>query len=317
MGWLLALLLGVTVLMLLGVGVTLVQNLERENRFAESQLRMERMYDETLEARVEEMRRFRHDVNGLLQAVEFSQGVHAGADAGADEDAGMGEHVGADTGADAGIGERVGADAGAGEDADMGERVGADTGAGEDTSTAMSAATGETQRASAAGDAENAGVDREGSGMAQDAYPLVDAIIRLKRSQCAQSHVAFSCDVATSFGKRARLAGIAEADACAVVQNLLDNAYEASLRVEPESERMVSARLSAQESLLVVEVTNRIAEAAVPTFQTTKPNPEQHGIGLRVVGDIVQKYGGELQRDFDSDARLLTMRVMLGGKTRP
>ncbi|MDO4401046.1 MAG: GHKL domain-containing protein [Coriobacteriia bacterium] len=60
----------VVMLALLSLGVRAVDAMERENRLAEAEIEASRIYQQSLESRVEEVRRYRHDADSLLRAVE-------------------------------------------------------------------------------------------------------------------------------------------------------------------------------------------------------------------------------------------------------
>ncbi len=79
---------------------------------------------------------------------------------------------------------------------------------------------------------------------------------------------------------------------CAVIFNLLDNAIEASEKIE---EPAVFIKLHIVKSYLSVTVKNRIEpwqqESAI-NRRTTKEQPHLHGLGLRIVQETVQKYNG-------------------------
>ena len=235
--WLLLILTTITVLLILGLGLHYVENLESENRAIEAQLRAVQVYDEALEARMKEIQRFRHDVNGLLQAIEYES----------------------------------------------------------------------TSRNS--DDDWSASEACQASDRKQDS--LVDSLVDLKRAQCSSAGIAFSSEVDADWRAFSQERGIEEVDVQAVVQNLLQNAYEASLEVFPEPDRLIEYRMGNRDGRLHIEVTNRIASDKAPTFETTKSNPEQHGIGLRVVEDIAASYGGGKSAVFDPQDHLLTMCVTL------
>ncbi len=235
--WLLLILVTIAVLLILGLGLHYVENLESENRAVEAQLRAIQMYDEALETRMREMQRFRHDVNGLLQAIEYESMARV-----ADGNSGASEVCRA-------------------------------------------------------------------SGQKPDS--LVDSLVELKRAQCSSAGIAFSSEIDAAWRAVAQRRGIEEADVQAVVQNLLQNAFEASLEVFPESDRLIEIRMGEKDGKLRIEVTNRTESDEAPMFETTKSNPEQHGIGLRVVEDVAKSYGGSKSAAFDPQTRLLTMCVML------
>lgn len=230
-------LIALAVLALLLLGLRFVENLERENRAVEAQVRAAQMYDGALTARMQKMKRFRHDVNGLLLAVEY-------ASANGDSDDGPGQ----------------------------------------------AEADGESQAKSDS---------------------LLDALLSLKRIECAGAGIEFSCDVSETWRGCAQVREIEEGDVRAIVQNLLQNAYEASLQVVPASRRAIVFHLSDQGGKLAIRVSNRTASAEMPSFDTTKDNPEEHGIGLQVIDRIVEFYDGSKQVDFDSQSRMISVQVVL------
>ena len=240
--WLLSILITIAVLIILGLGLQIVANLESENRAVEAELHATQMYDEAFDARMKEMQRFRHDVSGVLQAIEHESEARAAGD-------------------------------------------------GTDSSE----------------------VDQA---FCRKSDSLVDALLALKRAQCDSAQIAFSSDVDAGWKSRVQERGIEEVDVQAVAQNLLQNAYEASLEVFPESSRRIGFRMGGSDGRLRIEATNRVASSEMPTFETTKSNPEQHGVGLKVVEDIATSYGGGKDITFDPQTRLLTVRVMLQQRRR-
>lgn len=79
---------------------------------------------------------------------------------------------------------------------------------------------------------------------------------------------------------------------CAVLSNLLDNAIEASEKIEAPA---VFVKLHMVKNYLSITVKNRIEpwqhESAVKR-RTTKPKPQLHGLGLRIVEETVKTYNG-------------------------
>lgn len=79
---------------------------------------------------------------------------------------------------------------------------------------------------------------------------------------------------------------------CAVLSNLLDNAIEASEKIQNPA---VFVKLHMVKNYLSITVKNRIEswqhESAL-SRKTTKSNPHLHGIGLRIVEETVKAYNG-------------------------
>ncbi|MDO4533027.1 MAG: GHKL domain-containing protein [Coriobacteriia bacterium] len=238
-------LLFLVLILLASFGLRVIEGMERENRLVEAELQASQLYRESLDSRVEQVRRYRHDADGLLRALEQSIGRYP------------------------------------------------------DTS-----APGSTV------------VDQEpnlgfGSGYCQ--LPLADAAIQSKRRLCADAGISFTHELAPDFAAVGARRGVSESDLCIVLQNLLDNAYEASLEAKAVGvEPAMSLRLSIQgKGDLRITVTNRTASAEPPEFRTRKSNPQLHGVGLQVVNDIARTHGGSFTSDFNPATQILTMAVRL------
>lgn len=213
----------------LGMLFRLAERIEEENHMLEAGLKTMRIYNESLQKKINDIRKFRHDAIGLLQAIDM-YGV----------------------------------------------------------------------------DYKETMPDREAYGynsghIVKKTMPLLEAIVELKRRQCAEEGIDFICpDRFPDMPEGMMLPD--ETDLCLLMQNLLDNAYEANLRITEKSRRMMSLDIgsitadsetgSKSASKLVITVTNRVDSQEKLSFLTRKSKPELHGIGLRIVDDILKKYNG-------------------------
>ena len=89
-------------------------------------------------------------------------------------------------------------------------------------------------------------------------------------------------------------------DLCTVVGNLLDNAIEENGRCRDAGQRRISVRISSGEDSLSVTVRNPLfhelkVKNGLPVSE--KPDAEHHGIGLKNVRRVCDKYGGTLLWD--------------------
>lgn len=213
------------VLVLLGVGMRIVWSVELENRMTEAEIESSRRYQAMLGDRVEQVRRYRHDADALLRAIERATGFGAGR------------------------------------------------------------------------------------------FPLSQSALELQRDRCEQAGIPFI--VETEDVSQALIArGMSDSDLCLVLQNLLDNAFEATVAMSegvlPAEERKIVLRVAGEKlGGTTIEVQNRTAGDTLPTFRTNKDNPKFHGVGVQVVADIASKHGGELVPSFDPETRTLTMAVRL------
>lgn len=89
---------------------------------------------------------------------------------------------------------------------------------------------------------------------------------------------------------------------CAVLSNLLDNAIEASEKIQTPS---IYVKLHMVKNYLSITIKNRIEpwqyESAM-NHKTTKTNPNLHGIGLRIVEETVKTYNGISSYEITEDS---------------
>lgn len=257
MTWVVATVILTFLLAVMALAFTATEGLERESRIIADEMESFRLYDEQLQEKNRALRRYRHDANTLVQAIEYAL---------AQEDA-----------------------------------------------------QGELQEGAAGGGSiahqRGAAAARHGEGgeaPARTGLALVDAIVGLKRRQCADAGIAFSVEASPKAPDALERAGVPESDAAAVVQNLLENAYEASLRMEAAVSPLIDFVLECPgEGGVRIRVSNRVDSEDAPAFLSRKPNPERHGLGMRIVDDIARAHGGTRHVEFDSAARTLCVEVRL------
>lgn len=100
-----------------------------------------------------------------------------------------------------------------------------------------------------------------------------------------------------------------EFDITSLLGNLLDNAMEAAKKCE-KGQVMVALYMENGGSLAVCRIENNYVgeirnEGAA--LLTTKENPELHGIGLKNVKRIVEKYSGYIQQEYEKGIYLTTV----------
>ena len=117
--------------------------------------------------------------------------------------------------------------------------------------------------------------------------PLVDAIFSQKSTLCRELGIEFSADLVLT-----EKLPLTDAELSSLLGNLLNNAIEAARQCETP---FVRARVYPARDYLCIEVVNRADEKKLrenPSMVTTKDHPELHGIGLKVVREIAQRYQG-------------------------
>ena len=93
---------------------------------------------------------------------------------------------------------------------------------------------------------------------------------------------------------------ISDFDLTVLLGNLLDNAVEALQKAE---EKFLSVEIRYMKGVLYLSVSNSFhgvlhrMDGKRNRFFSTKKNPENHGIGLLNIEDIVNRYHGEMRMD--------------------
>lgn len=104
---------------------------------------------------------------------------------------------------------------------------------------------------------------------------------------------------------------ILEIDLCVIIGNLLDNAIEACLKIENESDRFIRIYVDIFKEQLYISVQNAnggMIKKIGKTYQSTKLT-NSHGFGLKRIDNIVNKYNGYINRQ--NEEGVFATEVML------
>lgn len=118
---------------------------------------------------------------------------------------------------------------------------------------------------------------------------LVGTMLNGKLNYARSMGLSVSTKILASFS------GIGERDLCRLLGNLLDNGIEAAVRTEKKTLDLV---LQGDESRLLIEVENAADHPLVledRRAQTDKEDRVRHGWGIRIIGQIAEKYGGTVR----------------------
>ncbi|MBQ9014799.1 MAG: GHKL domain-containing protein [Firmicutes bacterium] len=170
--------------------------------------------------------------------------------------------------------------------------------------------------------------------------PLLRSVLELKKRQFSEAGVSYCCEL--QIPKPEELPG--EDELCQVLQNLLENALEASLRIGDPAGRRVCLRVEQQEGArgssgdgpacggdspccggdssccggdspgeapVRISVTNAVDPRERITFRSRKSGADEHGMGLRIVDEVTSRRGGSREVIRDPQEHTLTMTVML------
>ena len=119
---------------------------------------------------------------------------------------------------------------------------------------------------------------------------VADMILEQKRTLAEQEGITFTIQ-AVPIAKWM----FDDSETCSLLGNLLDNAIEASRRIDDNVEKWVSVKIENQKQLLFIKIENSVSE--IPVMKDKRPisvkqDKIRHGYGLKSVERIVNKYEG-------------------------
>ncbi len=124
---------------------------------------------------------------------------------------------------------------------------------------------------------------------------VLNATLTQKMELCRANHIHMNCLVT------GEVDGVSDLELHILVDNLLENALEASKQSE---ERKIDFILSANETHIVIEVSNSTCGNVLTNnknLTTTKKEKRAHGYGIKNIRDIVEKYQGQLSYHMQSE----------------
>lgn len=125
------------------------------------------------------------------------------------------------------------------------------------------------------------------------ANPVVNAVIQNKSKQCKQLGIEFDTQI-----ERFDISKFKETDFIALMANVLDNAIEECERIDVKN-KVVRLKMGSLEKNLFIKVENSTDKTAdmLGNLTTSKNDKESHGVGMKIIKEIVEKYKGEYMVD--------------------
>lgn len=125
-------------------------------------------------------------------------------------------------------------------------------------------------------------------------YPAISALLNRKYALANKHNI--NCSI--NIGNIDNLT-IDDVDLCIVLGNLLDNAIEANLKIE-ECHRNISLDINTRNKYIIINSVNSTLSGNT-SLCSTKDNKDMHGIGLKNVQQVVEKYYGIMEIDAIKD----------------
>ena len=125
-------------------------------------------------------------------------------------------------------------------------------------------------------------------------HPAIDAVIQSKLDVCDKNGI--STDFKFKYNQRIN---VDEIELAVIIGNLLDNAIEACMKID-NNERWINGIISVANDEITVSILNS-TNGENKDFETKKPDKVNHGIGLKSVNELVNKYNGQSKFSFENN----------------
>lgn len=135
---------------------------------------------------------------------------------------------------------------------------------------------------------------------------MLDVILNRYKTESKMKDISFSFDV-----KLSNLSYIDNFDLVTILNNLLDNAFEAA---EKSSEKMVLIETEHRNNYEVIIITNSCDQEPIIKENhliTTKKEKTMHGLGLKSVSEALKKYDGDIDWEYIKDKKQFISTVMI------
>jgi hypothetical protein len=122
---------------------------------------------------------------------------------------------------------------------------------------------------------------------------IVNAVINVKYNLAIQNEI--DCFFHIDMNG---LIPIDDIDLCSIFANTLDNAIEASQKIDDPSKRKIVLKARCDKGYFSYNIINTIGEEITVSqdrYLTTKQDKETHGYGIEIIKGIVEKYNGILE----------------------
>lgn len=137
---------------------------------------------------------------------------------------------------------------------------------------------------------------------------IIDSLINVKQSVMIQNKIDFKLDIHIPV-----ILPFEEADLSILVGNILDNAIEA-VKILPEEERLIKLYVKYDKNILIITAINpfdhELLKDKKGQIVTSKGDRENHGIGLKSMKKIAQKYYGSVVTEVE-DGRFIFKVILL------
>ena len=147
----------------------------------------------------------------------------------------------------------------------------------------------------------------------QTGHPALDTILTEKSLYCYKNHVSLSC-----IADGTLLKFMTDAEIYSLFGNALDNAIRAVRHIPNEEKRVIGLNVCRVRQFVTIQVHNYFestldfSETGLPL--TTKKDKDNHGLGLKSIRFIVEKYHGTLSVQPEGNVFNLNIMIPVSGE---
>lgn len=131
---------------------------------------------------------------------------------------------------------------------------------------------------------------------------VLDVVLRASRMRCQKSGIQLTC-----LADGAALGFMDVRHLYSLFNNALDNAIEASEKLEDPEKRTISVTVARRGSQLDIQVTNYFSGPLPPPGETAKSDCARHGFGTMSMRYVAGQYGGSLTVRTEGDIYCLSI----------
>jgi len=136
---------------------------------------------------------------------------------------------------------------------------------------------------------------------------LLDVILSKYTAVCEEKDIAFEIDVVTD-----NLAIMNNNDISSLFNNLLDNAVESAGKSKDKKVLVqITNVMNSYRKIAVINSCDTPPNTKNGELVTSKENKDAHGFGTKSIKKIVNKYDGELDWEFDENAKVFKFTILI------
>lgn len=122
---------------------------------------------------------------------------------------------------------------------------------------------------------------------------VVDAVLSQKLVEAQKLNIYMHIEATVP-----REAEVKPMDLCSILSNVIDNAIEAAMKINKKNERKIKIKINQYKDYLFIAVLNTVESnplEGIKKIRTTKRDSRNHGLGIQIVQNAVEKYNGSIE----------------------